>query len=60
MSEQESENNATDTSNSKEDVENSNSSLELIVEDDYVNLPESQGFEFESKLWLNYVEYNRK
>lgn len=48
VSEQESENNATDTSNSKEDVENSNSSLELTVEADYENLPESQGFEFES------------
>lgn len=48
VSEQESENNATDTSNSKEDVENSNPSLELTVEDDYVSLPESQGFEFES------------
>lgn len=48
VSEQESENNATDTSNSKEDVENSSPSLELTVEDDYVNLPESQGFEFES------------
>ncbi len=48
VSEQESENNATDTSNSKEDVENSNPSLELTVEADYENLPESQGFEFES------------
>lgn len=48
VSEQESENNATDTSNSKEDVENSSPSQELTVEADYVNLPESQGFEFES------------
>lgn len=48
VSEQESENNATDTSNSKEDVENSNPSQELTVEADYENLPESQGFEFES------------
>lgn len=48
VSEQESENNAMDTSNSKEDVENSNPSLELTVEADYENLPESQGFEFES------------
>lgn len=48
VSEQEIENNSTDTSNSKEDVENSNSSLELTVEADYKNLPESQGFEFES------------
>lgn len=48
VSEQEIENNATDTSNSKEDVENSSPSQELTVEADYVNLPESQGFEFES------------
>lgn len=48
VSEQEIENNSTDTSNGKEDVENSNSSLELTVEADYENLPESQGFEFES------------
>lgn len=48
VSEQEIENNSTDTSNSKEDVKNSNSSLELTVEADYENLPESQGFEFES------------
>ncbi|MCI6203511.1 MAG: leucine-rich repeat protein [Lachnospiraceae bacterium] len=48
VSEQEIENNSTNTSDSKEDVENSNSSLELTVEADYENLPESQGFEFES------------
>lgn len=43
------ENNAADTtSESKKNVENDNSSVELTVDAEYANLPESQGFEFES------------
>lgn len=43
------ENNAADTtSESKKNVENDNSSVELTVDAEYANLPESQGFIFES------------
>lgn len=42
-------NNAADTtSESKKNVENDNSSVELAVDAEYANLPESQGFIFES------------
>lgn len=41
--------NAADTtSESKKNVENNNSSVELTVDAEYANLPESQGFIFES------------
>lgn len=43
------ENNATDTtSESKENVQNDKTSVELTVDAEYANLPESQGFMFES------------
>lgn len=43
------ENNAADTtSESKKNVENDNSSVELTVDAEYANLPESKGFIFES------------
>lgn len=43
------ENNAADTtSESKKNVEDDNSSVELTVDAEYANLPESQGFIFES------------
>lgn len=43
------ENNVADTtSESKENVENDKSGVELTVDEEYAKLPESQGFEFES------------
>lgn len=41
-------NTADTTSESKKNVENNNSSVELTVDAEYANLPESQGFIFES------------